>query len=91
MKYTGPAEQVPTDKMLASMALIFVLMAVFFFFTGSLDAVDGRVHTKAGDVLRSQSPELFWKLVRRSYGFCAAMLGVAVVCALGARALKAKA
>lgn len=72
------------------MALVFFLLAALFVLMGVFDAVDGSVHTKVGSVLRSQSPELFWKLVRRSFGFGAVLIMVSGFCALGARALTAK-
>ena len=76
MKHWLPPEDTRADRVLQMMAVGFVCLAAFFVFTGLADSVDGVVNTRAGRVLRAESPDLFWKMVRTSFGFGGAMIGI---------------
>lgn len=90
MKHWLPPEDTRADRVLQMMAVGFVCLAAFFVFTGLADSVDGVVNTRAGRVLRAESPDLFWKMVRTSFGFGGTMIGISALCALGGRALRPK-
>lgn len=79
----------PTDVrphvVLRSMAAGFVLLATFFILSAVFDLWDGQIMTRAGSVLRAESPELFAKMTKTSFGFGVAMIVVSVLCAWGAR------
>lgn len=90
MKQGLPPDDTRADQVLKMMAVVFLCLAAFFICTGLVDSVDGVVNTRAGSVLRAESPERFWKMVRTSFGFGGAMIGISALCALGARALRPK-
>ena len=86
-----PNDDTLADHVLATMAVVFFGLAVFFFASGVVDSIDGNVSARGGDILRSQSPELFAQVVRRTFGFGAAMIGVSALCATVSRFLRPKA
>lgn len=72
------------------MAIVFLALAIFFFASGALDAMDGKVSARGNDIYRTKSPELFAHVVRRTFGFGAAMIAVSALCAIGSRFLRPK-
>lgn len=76
------------DRVLASMAAGFLFLAAIFGAMGVVDCIDGRTDSKAGYTLRSEELEAFWRNVRITFGFGAAVLVASGVCYAGSVALR---
>ncbi|WP_292051587.1 MULTISPECIES: hypothetical protein [unclassified Brevundimonas] len=86
----SPLPNIPSHVVMAQMMAGFLVLAGFFFVRALFSWMGGSMPARSGAILRSESPELFAKLLGQTVWFGVAMLGVAAACGLISRHLKPK-
>lgn len=62
-------EDLRPHKVMATMAVGFLLLSAVFAVMGIADVLDGRFDSRAGSSLRSEDAAFFWKQVRTTFLF----------------------